>query len=84
MTPSNREPRTAGRFYGLGTAWIDRRAAGHGFDQAPNGGTGIKRTRGLRSGAGRRRGRLSGGQDGLRNRQRAACKLFIFVVRIVV
>ena len=77
MTPSNREPRTAGRFYGLGTAWIDRRAAGHGFDQAPNGGTEIKGTRGLQSGAGRRARRLFGGQDGLRKRQGVACKLFI-------
>ena len=40
--------------------------------------------RGLRSGAGSRARRLFGGQDGLRERQGAACKLFTFEVRIVV
>lgn len=59
-------------------------AAGHGFDSAPNGAVGIERTRRLRLSAGRRRGRLAGGQEGRRKRQVASFKLFIFVVRIVV
>ena len=69
---------------GLGAAWINRRAAGHGFDQAPTEGAGVDRMRRVRSGAGRRGGRLAGGQEGFRKHQVASFKPFTFVVRIVV
>ena len=49
----------------------------------PTEGAGVNSMRRLRSGAGRRGGRLSGGQDGLGKRQAASFKLFTIVVRFV-
>ena len=91
MNASDGEPRTGGRVCGLGAAWIDRwvvgeRGGGRGFDSIspPNGAPVVERTRRLRWSAGRRRGRLSGRQEGLKVRQVAPVKAFDFVVRFVV